>query len=271
MLGSPEMFLSEIVNEIVRPWVLSIGIAGVACQLCAFVQVEQKTISKGRRWAKATCYDESTGKLTGSHTSRTSVLISPDGRYRAYAENEAVASQATNPGGAGCQNTSTLFVAGPESKNFRIVLVIKPLPERHGNDIEIVDWSPTGHQLLLAQGWWEWGSDVGGTTVRTYDADSRNLSSESRVDDGFRSYVGKACAAVFQAVGFVPSGKAVVTAEPFFEYGEDNPSQDSCVRKKGIWLVDFAIPDVKHLPDNYKVQHYGKDAPLSRSDISSPK
>lgn len=231
------MFLSEIVNEIVRPWVLSKGIAAVACQLCASVQVEQKTISKGRSMGtKATCYDESTGKLTGSHTSRTSVLISPDGRYRAYAENEAVASQATNPGSAECQNTSTLFVAGPgpEGKNFRPVLVIKPLPERHGNDIEIVDWSPTGHHLLLAQGWWEWGSDVGGTAVRTYDADSRNLSSESRVDDGFSRYVGKACAAVFQAVGFAPSGKAVVTAEPFFEYGEDNPSQDYCVHKKGI-------------------------------------
>ena len=211
------MVSTSTVNEIVLHWVLSIGIATSACQLCASVQVRQKTISKGRSMGtKATCYDESTGKLTGSHTSRTSVLISPDGRYRAYAENAAVASQATNPGSAECQNTSTLFVAGPESKNFRPVLVIKPLPERHGNDIEIVDWSPTGHHLLLAQGWWEWGSDVGGTAVRTYDADSGNLSSGSRVDDGFSRYVGKACAAVFQAVGFAPSGKAVVTAEPFF-------------------------------------------------------
>jgi hypothetical protein len=72
--------------------------------------------------------------------------------------------------------------------------------------------------------------------------------------------VGKACAAVFQAVGFSPRGRAVVAVEPFFDYGEDRPSQDSCVQKKGFWLIDFAIPAVNQLPDDYKVQHYGKDA-----------
>jgi hypothetical protein len=200
-----------------------------------------KTISKGRRWAKATCYNESTGKLTGSHTSRTSVLISPDGRYRAYAENEAVASQATNPGSAECQNTSTLFVAGPESKDFRPVLVIKPLSERYGNDIEIVDWSPTGHHLLLAQGWWEWCSDVGGTTVRPYDADSRNLSRESRVDDGFSRYVGKASAAVFQAVGSLQVGKLLSRPRPFSNTAKTTRVRNPVFGKKesGLSILQF--------------------------------
>jgi hypothetical protein len=225
------------------------------------VQVEQNTIGKGRsKGTYATCYDESTGKFTGSQESRTAVLTSPDGRYQAYAESQAVAARTANGGSEECQNTSKLFVAGPNNQNFHAVLVIKPLPERHGNHIEIVDWSPAGHHLLLAQGWWEWGSDVGGTVVRTYDADSGNFTSESRVDEGFRRYVGKACAAVFQAVGFSPSGRAVVAAEPFFDYGDDSPSQDSCVQKKGFWLIDFAIPAVNQLPDDYKVQHYGKDA-----------
>jgi hypothetical protein len=244
-----------------KSFVLLIGIAASACQLYASVRVEQQTISKGRSMrASATCYDESTGKLTGSQKFRTVVLTSPDGRYQAYAESQAVASRTANGGNEECQNTSKLFVAGPNSQNFHAVLIIKPLPERHGNDIEIVDWSPDGHHLLLAQGWWEWGSDVGGTAVRTYDADSGNFTSESGVDEGFRRYVGKGCAAVFQAVGFSPNGKAVVAAKPFFDYGEDSPSQDSCVQKKGFWLIDFAIPAVNQLPDDYKVQHYGKNA-----------
>jgi hypothetical protein len=243
-----------------KSFVLLIGIAASTCQLCASVQVEQNTIGKGRSMGTyATCYDESTGKLIGSQGSRTAVLTSPDGRYQAYAESQAVAARTANGGSEECQNTSKLFVAGPNSQNFHAVLVIKPVPERHGNDIEIVDWSPAGHHLLLAQGWWEWGSDVSGTAVRTYDADSGNFTSESRVDEGFRRYVGKACAAVFQAVGFSPSGRAVVAAEPFFDYGDDSPSQDSCVQKKGFWLIDFAIPAVNQLPDDYKVQHYGKD------------
>lgn len=211
--------------------------------------------------AAASCYEESTGRLIGSNRSRTSVLMSPDGRYRAYAESKAVASQATNAGSAECQNTSRLFVAGPKSQKFRPVLVVEPSPGVLGNGIDLVDWSPNGHRLLLGQGFWQWGSDAGGIMVRIYDADSENLSSKSLVDEAFRRYVGKDCVAVFQPVGFSLSGKAIVTAGPYFDVGEDRPREDSCVQKEGFWLIDSVIPAVSQLPDNYKVQHYGKDAP----------
>jgi hypothetical protein len=118
--------------------------------------------------AYASCYEESTGKLIGSNSSRTSVLMSPDGLYRAYAESEAVASQAPNAASAECRNTSRLFVAGPKGENFRPVLVVEPLPEALGISIDLVDWSPDGHRLLLAQGFWQWGSDVGGKMARIY-------------------------------------------------------------------------------------------------------
>ncbi len=210
--------------------------------------------------AAASCYEEYTGRLIGSSRSRTSVLMSPDGRYRAYAESEAVASNATNAVGPECQNTSRLFVAGPSSQKFRPVLVVEPSPGVLGNSIDLVDWSPNGHSLLLAQGFWQWSSDAGGTTVRIYDADSEKLSSKSLVGEAFRRYVGKDCVAVFQPVGFSSSGNAIVTAEPYFDVGEDSPRKDSCVQKKGFWLIDSKIPAVSQLPDNYEVQHYGKDA-----------
>ena len=187
--------------------------------------------------------------------------MSPDGLYRAYAESEAVASQAPNAASAECQNTSKLFVLGPKSQEFRPVLVVEPVPEALGNSIDLVDWSPNGHRLLLAQGFWQWGSDVGGMMVRIYDADSENLSREFFVDEAFGRYVGKNCAGVFHPVGFSSSGKVIVTAGPFFDIGEDKPVEDSCVQKEGFWLIDFVIPTVSQLPDSYKVQHYGKDAP----------
>ena len=34
----------------------------------------------------------------------------------------------------------------------------------------------------------------------------------------------------------------IVTAAPFFEVGEDNPVEDSCVQEKGLWIIDSAIP-----------------------------
>ena len=225
-------------------------------------QVEHKSTSKdGSLNAYASCYEESTGRLIGSNTSRTSALMSPDGLYRAYAESEAVASQAPNAASAECQNTSKLFVLGPKSQEFRPVLVVEPVPEALGNSIDLVDWSPNGHRLLLAQGFWQWGSDVGGMMVRIYDADSENLSREFFVDEAFGRYVGKNCAGVFHPVGFSSSGKVIVTAGPFFDVGEDKPVEDSCVQKEGFWLIDSVIPAVSQLPDNYKVQRYGKVAP----------
>jgi WD40 repeat protein len=212
--------------------------------------------------AYASCYDEkSNWKFIGSNRSRTSVLISPDGRYRAYAESEAGPSQAAKAASDDCQNTSRLFVAGPKSPKFRQVLVVEPSPEARGNSIYLIDWSPNGHRLLLAQGFWQWGSDVGGMMVRIYDADSENLSREFFVNEAFSRYVGKNCAGVFHPVGFSSSGKVIVTAGPFFDVGEDKPVEDSCVQKEGFWLIDSVIPAVSQLPDNYKVQRYGKVAP----------
>jgi hypothetical protein len=82
--------------------------------------------------------------------------------------------------------------------------------------------------------------------VRIYDADSEKLSSKSLVDEAFRRYVGKDCVAVFQPVGFSSSGKAIVTAGPYFDVGEDMPREDSCVQKKGLWLIDSVISAISH-------------------------
>jgi len=211
--------------------------------------------------ANASCFEESTGRLVGSNKSVTSVLVSPDGLYRAFAESEAVASQ--SPGDPECQNTSKLFVWSPKSGNFHPVLIVKPLPESLWNNIDLVDWSPNGHRLLLAEGVGQYGSDAGGIDVRIYDAESDHLSRESLVYEAFSRYVGKNCAGVFFPVGFSSSGQVVVTAGPYFEVGEDKPEEDSCVQQKGFWLMDTdtLIPAVSQLPDNYKVERYVKVAP----------
>ena len=234
-------------------------------------QVENKSPSKaGAMSAAASCYEESTGRLIGSNRSRTSVLISPDGLYRAYAESEAVATQASNAASAECQNTSKLFVSGPKGQKFRPVLVVKPSRERLGNSIDLVDWSPNGHRLLLAQGFWQWGSDVGGMTMRIYDAESGSLSRKFLVEEAFRKHLGKNCAGVFDAAGFSSSGEPVVVAEPFSDM-EDKPVEGSCVQKEGFWLVDTATPAVSQLPDNYRVERYGKvalESPAQKGELS---
>jgi hypothetical protein len=240
-------------------WILTIEITVFVWNCFVPTQTERKSSGKDESMsAQASCYEKSTGRLVGSNKSVTSVLTSPDGLYRAYAESEAVASQSPSAANAECQNTSTLFVSDPKSHNFRPVLVVKPSPEALGNSIDLVDWSPNGNRLLLAQGVWQWGSDAGGIMVRIYDAQSKNLSRESLVDEAFSRHVGKNCVGVFYPVGFSSSGQVVLTAGPFFEEGEDKPLEDSCVQQKGFWLMDTSIPAVTQLPDNYRVERYAK-------------
>lgn len=237
--------------------ILTIAITVVVWHRCVSAQVERQSTGKdGSMSANASCYDKSTGRLVGANKSVTSVLVSPGGLYRAYAVNEAVASQ--SPSTPQCQNTSKLFVSGPNGNDFRLVLVVKPTPEALGNNIDLIDWSPDGRRLLFAQGVWQWDSDAGGITVRIYDAESQALSRESLVDEAFGTYAGKNCAGVFYPVGFSSGGQVVVTAGPYFEVAEDKPVDDSCVEKRGFWLIDFGIPAVRQLPDNYKVQRYAK-------------
>ena len=242
--------------------ILTIAITAFVWNRSVPAQVEHKSTSKDESMsAHASCYEKSTGRLVGSNKSVTSVLTSPDGLYRAYAESEAVASQSPSAANEECQNTSKLLVSDPKSDNFRPVLVVKPSPEALGNSIDLVDWSPNGNRLLLAQGVWQWGSDAGGIMVRIYDAESKNLSRESLVDEAFSRHVGKNCAGVFYPVGFSSSGQVVLTAGPFFEEGEDKPVEDSCVQQKGFWLMDTSIPAVTQLPDNYRVERYAKVLP----------
>jgi hypothetical protein len=223
-------------------------------------QVQPRSTSKEQSLtANASCYDATSGRLVGSRTSRTSELVSPDGAFRAYAQSEAVASG--TPNAPECNNTSRLLVADRDKGEFHAVLTLEPSRNSLGNGIDLVDWSPKGHRLLLVQGSWQYGSDVGETRVRVYDADSNRLSSESALDEAFSRYEGKVCAGIFQPLGFSSNGSAVVRAVPTFDYGEDKAAVDSCVQKQGFWLVDFAIGKVRQIADSYKPRQYGTVRP----------
>jgi hypothetical protein len=243
---------------------IAIVVLGLAWQLCGYTQDKPKASSKvPGADSNVSCYDES-GRLVGPNKMRTFVLESPDGTYRAYAETEAVTHKKRNATGdeyVECENTSRLFVAGPQSYGFRQVMTVLPKvePEPSGNDIGLVDWSPKGHRLLIAEGLFWHSGDFGGIEIRIYDADSHKLSSESFVEEVFRKHGRKDCIGVFQPEGFSGDGGIIVRAGPYFDVGEEQPSPDSCVAKEGVWLIGSADDAIRHLPDNYKPKHYGKE------------
>jgi dipeptidyl aminopeptidase/acylaminoacyl peptidase len=250
---------------------ISVLIAGLAWHLCGYAQDKPKASTKvPSESSNVSCYDEGTGKLVGPNRRRTFVLGSPDGKYLAYAETEAFTHKRVNAQGdedVECENASRLFVAGPRGHKFRQVMTVLPKsePEPSANDIVLVDWSPKGHRLLIAEGLWSYGSDFGGIVIRIYDADAGKLSSESFVDEVFRKHGGKACIGVYQPTGFSEDGGIVVKAGPYFDEGEDQPDANSCLAKEGFWLIGPADDAIRQLADNYKPKHYGKEAALERA------
>ena len=199
------------------------------------------------------------------------MLGSPDGKYLAYAETEVFTHKrgnAQDDEDVECENTSRLFVSGPRGHKFRQVMTVlsKSEPEPSANDIALVDWSPKGHRLLIAEGLFWYSGDFGGIVIRIYDADSGKLSSESFIEEAFRKHGRKACVGVFQPTGFSEDGRIVVKAGPYFDEGEDQLDANSCVAKEGVWLIGPADDAIRQLSDNYKPKHYGKEAARERAE-----
>jgi hypothetical protein len=213
---------------------------------------------KNENWrAEPSCFDQATGMAGRAPVSRTWVLMSPDGLYGAYAVSEAVATRSADGEISGCKSTSKLFVTRPGREKAEAVLVMEPSEDAPGNSIELVDWSPVEHRLLVMEGYWVWASDAGGIEPRIYDADSGKLSSDGGFRDAFRRYAGWNCVATYLPMGFSAKGEAVIAARPDVDE-EGIVQKDSCVTKLRIWVVDPAGFGIRRARDEFKVKKYGK-------------
>jgi hypothetical protein len=207
--------------------------------------------------AEPSCFEDATEMAKRGPVTRTWVLMSPDGRYSAYAVNESIATREPDGEISGCRSTSRLFVTETGIEKAEAVLVMEASEDASGNSIELIDWSPKGHRLLVMEGFWPWASDAGGVEPRIYDADSGKLSSDGGFFQAFRRHMGRDCVSLLLPVGFSASGKAVVTASPYAD-DEGILKKDSCVRKAGVWMVDAVGFGIQRVRDDFKVQKYGK-------------
>ena len=189
---------------------------------------------------------------------RGPVYLSPDGRHRAYAENESHA-RGSGEGCEDCTNNSRLFVADTPDAVFRLVLLQSPSRYELGNWIKIIDWSPDSRFLLFEEGGFQYCSDAGGSAPRCYEAESGIFSEENgpgSVPYAFSQMLNKDCEVAVQALGFSPDGGLVLKAFPWFELGDEEPSNDSCLKKEGLWLLEAKAGKLSPLPNDYKVVRY---------------
>ena len=224
----------------------------LAAWQCGFAGQGLPRISKD----PATCYDAQTGDLKGSEIVRTPILTSADRKWRAYAQNEARASD-PGVGGPECQNVSKLYIAAPGHRGFRRVYTELPREQEQFNLITLVDWSPDDRYLLLNEFFGQWGSDAGGSVVRIYDTLTGTISDERLVQKALAKRAGKECSFAVSPRGFSAVDRIAIELYPVRDE-EGHLESDNCVRTPALWLLDPDREVATRLSPDYKVQQYGR-------------
>ncbi len=205
------------------------------------------------------CYGK-TGRLVGSRFARSSVLVSPDGRRRAYAEVEAVVPRAfwkkRQQAALACANTTKLFVAGTEPSLFGLVFLQVPTVDEPGNGIELVDWSRDGRYLLMSLTPWGHESDSVAFNILLYDAEYEIFLQPDH-DLLFSQHFGKKCSVELKARGFFSGGSSPIV-EAWDAPIELPPDQEPCLRKQGLWLLDWRNYRVSPLRDDFQLERFGR-------------
>ena len=213
----------------------------------------------------ATCYKPGArgpfSDLVGSQVVRTPVFTSPDGRYRAYVEEEADAFKIPKNdvhrwSAVECANTTRLFVAGPGQGPFRLVFLQVPDFSHILNSIALIDWSPDSRQLIFELNWSTYDTDFFPNCLLLYDPAYGYFKECGFAEAAFSAKVNKECSVLVEPLGFFPDGKVVLTAQPYYDV-DGEMAEPACVNKKGTWLLDPHGGNLSPLPDDYKVQRYG--------------
>ncbi len=227
--------------------------------------------------AEVSCWKDSDHLI--SRLGRSPFISSSSG-YRAYVEVKAIAFrpkyQETYAGPL-CENRVKLFLAKGGVSSFQILLDTN-VPKNDcitvegGNScdvkgIQLVDWSKDGRYLLADMVLWVYESDALVMRVPVIYDVTKSEFIRPDVYHFFDEYYktsffkqkpdpsARWCEFELRSEGFSPDGNIIVSASR----PPDDPSfeQEFCLDKKQTFLFDLGTNKIKHLPSNYKAQHYG--------------
>lgn len=196
------------------------------------------------------CFGKAGGAEYGTRVARTPVLAAPGGRFRAYAEGEALAYSEEYGPDPGCVNFSRLHLA-EGSGAFDLVLSLSPFAGLSGNSIHIVDWSPDGRRLLLETEMWAYGSEFDNPDILVLHA-ARRYFEALDMGEALRRQFDRRCFLLWRALGFLADGAVAVETRPAGElYGP------SCEERPSRWRFD-ADEGLSRLPADTRIERYAR-------------
>jgi len=162
-----------------------------------------------------------------SHTARSPVVVSPDGKHSAYVETKA------NWVHGQCVNSSRVFVQN-DSGSYETVFLQEPTEMLMGNGIRVIDWSKDSSSLLFQVQEWQWASDADPTSeVQIYYART-GVFKTVPLEHEIASF-GDGCLVTVQPLGFSQAGEVAVrlSAKQYFE-PEGEARKPPCNAKQGV-------------------------------------
>jgi hypothetical protein len=151
---------------------------------------------------------------------------------------------------------------GPRGCAQRAVITVKragarqsyPLPDPAHSHFFLVDFSPTGPQLLLQR---DIEIDYPYEEHRNFEIAIMPLSTgEMHWHSAWDLFGWKECDATVYAQGFAADGTVVLLVRKSVM---GQPRRANCVEEAGLYAVDLASRKVSRLPNSTKVERYGEE------------
>ncbi len=193
-----------------------------------------------------------------SRTARSSTLVAPDQKHRAYAEIEATALYPQRPPGYSgplCVNSSRLFIA--DSGDFKLRFLQEPADVENGNSLRLVDWSADGRRLLAEIAEWQYEQPGVNRSVLVFDSRFGTFQQPDLVRSLAKTY-GHDCSMNLRVLGFGAQGQIVLEAQPLTPEEEEVSGTSSCAKKRTFFELDRATENLVSVPELPKVQHNAK-------------
>jgi hypothetical protein len=196
-----------------------------------------------------------------TRTVRSDILVSPDGKRRAYTEVEARALYPQRPPGYSgplCVNYSRLLAG--EGLDLKIVFLQEPSDQETGNSLRPVDWSADNRRLVLELAEWQYETPGIARSILVYDARYGTFQQPDMMHI-FRKQFGIDCSLNVHVIGFTGEGKIAFETQPLAPEEEEVLALPSCSRKKEAYEMDRSTETIIALPASPKVQHNAKIEP----------
>lgn len=170
-----------------------------------------------------------------ARSARTAIVRSPKG-FLAYGEVKVEVQ------GDDCENTTTLYVATGEGKEFKAVYK----KDGGGNGVRVVGWSPSGERLLAEITSWIYESDTGFEyTPVIYDSATSTAQEDSAMEKALKDYLGN-CSYLHNLTHWKTDTQVVVKVSPYLDV--DGSDEYSCIKQPKLFVFDLQSNSLIPLP-----------------------